>query len=45
MGRLLYASFGRFIALKMEAVHTFETSVYRTRLHGAIFQKAVIFIK
>jgi hypothetical protein len=27
----------------MEAVRTSETSVYPTRLHGATFQKALIF--
>jgi hypothetical protein len=32
-----------FIALMIEAVRTSETSVYK-RLHGAISQKALIFI-
>jgi hypothetical protein len=31
------------VALMMEAVRTSETSVYFNELHGAIFQKAVIF--
>jgi DNA polymerase/3'-5' exonuclease PolX len=33
----------KFITLMMEAVHTSEMSVYLTKLHDAIFQKAVIF--
>jgi hypothetical protein len=34
----------RAIALMIEAVSTSEKSVIFTRLHGEIFQKAVIFI-
>jgi hypothetical protein len=34
----------RFIALMVEAVRNSETSVYSNELHGAVSQKALIFI-